>query len=198
MKRSSLMAEKINKTILVTIIAAVFLFSSQLASGQKIVTEKPPLRERIFFGGNMALQLGTLTDIELLPVAGIWLLPRIAVAAGPGFRYYSFNGTHTNVFSGRAYLQLVPIRDIDRLIPVGVHTSIILQLEDEVMSLDSKYWHNVDLSPKRFTVNTVLAGPGISQQLGKKSSMNIVVLWGLAPTDYELYSNPVIRIGIVF
>ncbi len=182
---------------LLAILSALLLFSEP-GKCQQTVNEKPPLKERIFFGGNLALQVGTYSDIEILPVAGIWILPRIAVAAGPGYRFYGYEGTHTSVYSVRGYIQLVPVRDIDRLIPLGTHTSIILQLEDEALSLDSKFWHNVDLKPSRFFVNSIMAGPGISQQIGKKASINIVFMWSLNDTGYQLYSDPVIRVGIVF
>ena len=175
----------------------LFLFSLNCL-GQTVVQEKPPIKERIFYGGNFALQLGTFTDIEVLPVVGFWVLPRIAIAAGPGFRFYSYRGTHTNIFSARSYMQLVLLRDIDKLIPVGVHTSIILQLEDEVLSLDSKYWENVNYEPKRFFVNSVLAGPGFSQQIGRRSSFNIMFLWTLNDNGYQIYSSPEIRMGLVF
>lgn len=176
----------------------ILFFFSTNGTGQTIVEEKPPVKERIFFGGNFALQLGTFTDIEVLPVVGFWVFPRIAIAAGPGFRYYSYRSEHTNILSGRSYIQLVLLRDIDKLVPLGVHTSIIAQLEDEVLSLDSRYWHNISYEPKRFFVNTVLAGPGVSQQLGKRSSLNIMFLWTLNDTGYQIYSSPEIRLGLVF
>jgi len=167
-------------------------------SAQTTSAQKPPLKDRMFYGGSVAIQIGTGTDIEILPVAGIWLLPRLAVALGPGFRFYSYDSQSTTIYSVRSYVQFVPIRDIDKLIPLGVHTSIILQFEDEAMSLDSHYWHNVDLDPQRFWVNSMMAGPGLSQQMGRRSSLNILFLWTLNNTGYEIYANPVIRIGFVF
>jgi hypothetical protein len=182
--------------LLLTGLIAILLSASTF--GQTTIVEKPSLKDRLFFGGNIALQVGSATSIEILPVAGFWLLPRIAVAAGPGFRFYNSQNQHTSIYSFRTYVQFVPIRDIDRLVPIGAHTSIVLQFEDEAMSLDSQYWHNVDLEPKRFWINSIMAGPGISQQMGRKSSLNILVLWALNDTGYELYGNPVVRIGINF
>jgi hypothetical protein len=174
----------------------ILLISS--AEGQTTVTQKPPIKDRIFYGGSIALQIGTATDIEILPVVGYWVLPRLAVALGPGLRFYNYQKQSTTIYSARSYVQFVPIRDIDKLIPIGVHTSIILQFEDEAMSLDSYYWHNVDRNPKRFWINSMLAGPGISQQMGRRSSINILFLWTLNDTGYSIYTNPVIRIGFVF
>jgi hypothetical protein len=176
----------------------ILIILATTVDGQKTEMEKPPLKERFFYGGSLGLQFGTQTNIEILPVVGFWVLPRVAVAAGPGFRFFSYMKQKTTIYSARGYVQLVVIRDINKMVPVGVHTSIILQLEDEGLSLDSQYWHNVDREPDRFWVNSVLAGPGISQQVGRRSSLNILFLWTLNSTGYEIYSNPVIRIGFVF
>ena len=58
---------------------ALFLVMVASAAGQVPVTEKsgerPPLRQRLFFGGSFGLQFGTVTNIEVAPLAGIWLLP---------------------------------------------------------------------------------------------------------------------------
>lgn len=186
---------KMGRLLLTGLIAIIF---STEGFSQTTIEGKPPIKDRLFFGGNIALQVGTATDVEILPVVGFWVLPRLAIAAGPGFRFYSYEKTNTTIYSFRVYAQFVPIRDIDKLIPLGVHTSILLQIEDEAMSLDSQYWHNVTYEPNRFLVNSVMAGPGISQQMGRKSSLNIVVLWSLHDTGYQIYSNPVIRIGVVF
>jgi len=189
-------AQSAHRLIFTAIVFAV-LFTS--VRGQvTTVNEKPPLKERIFYGGSLGLQFGTQTNIEVLPVVGIWVLPRVAVAAGPGFRFYRYQNVNTSIYSVRGYIQLVPIRDINKMIPLGVHTSIILQFEDEGLSLDSQYWHNVDREPKRFWVNSVMAGPGISQQMGKKSSLNILFLWTLNNNGYSIYNDPIIRVGFVF
>ncbi len=58
------------------------------AFGQKSIEDTPPLKERLFYGGNFGLQFGSITDIQVSPVVGIWLLPRLNVAVGPNYRYY--------------------------------------------------------------------------------------------------------------
>ncbi len=187
---------KAHRIILSAIISIALI--SAVNAQVTTVNEKPPFKERIFYGGSLGLQFGTQTNIEVLPVVGLWVLPRVAVAAGPGFRFYRYQNVNTSIYSVRGYIQLVPVRDINKMLPLGVHTSIILQFEDEGLSLDSKYWHNVDRDPKRFWVNQIMAGPGISQQMGKKSSLNILILWTLNNNGYSIYNDPVLRISFVF
>jgi hypothetical protein len=178
----------------------VILIASTPVSAQKRKEPPPPLRERIFFGGSFGLQFGTYTNIEINPIVGLWVFPNLAVAAGPGYQYFNDKtyNVSTDIFSAKAYIQLVLLRDIDKFIPLGVHTSIILHGEDEMLNLETEYWKSISLSHNRFWVNSLLAGGGLSQQIGKKGAFNILVLWVLTDSGYSLYSNPEIRIGFTF
>lgn len=166
--------------------------------GNSSESDSPSVKERLFYGGSFSLQLGTVTNIEISPVIGFWILPRVALAAGPSYRYYKFYSSRTSIYGGRTYVQYVVFRDLDKLIPLGIHTSLFLHAEDEMLSLDSEYWRNVTLSPKRFTVNTFLAGAGLSQQISKRGSINFIVLWALNQSDDQVYNNPEIRISFIF
>lgn len=176
-----------------------FLFASALTSfGQKEKEEAPPLRERLFFGGSLGLQFGTITDIEVSPVAGLWVLPRVAVAIGPDYRYYKFRDTETNIYGGHGYVQFMVIQNLNNVLPLGANTGIFVQLQNELLSLQSSFWKIPPYASERFFINTVLAGPGISQQMGRRSSMNLAVLWPLNQSMYDLYSSPEFRILFTF
>ena len=166
--------------------------------GQRTREEPPPIRERLFFGGSFGLQFGTLTDIEVSPVAGFWLLPRLAIATGPNFRYYKFRDDETNIYGGKGYLQFVIVQNISNIIPIGGNIGIFLHVENEFLSLESSFWKIPPYVSERFYINTVLAGPGISQQIGRRSSMNFAVLWALNDAKYSVYSNPEMRIMFHF
>jgi hypothetical protein len=178
----------------ITIFILCFLFATlSIISGQKRKEQPPPLRERMFFGGSLGLQFGTYTDIQVTPIVGLWVKPRIAIAAGPNFRYYKDPYYETTMYGGNAYVQFVPLQDINNILPIGIHMGIFLHLEDELLNLDDPYIDNT-----RVTVNTVLAGFGIRQQLGARSALNLTFLWALNDSVYNLYSNPEIRISFNF
>jgi len=184
----------------VAILAVLLLFVSySIISGQKTREETPPLKDRLFFGGSMGLQFGTITDIQVSPVVGLWVLPRLAVAGGPNYRYYrdKIFDVKMSIFGGNAYLQYVLVRDINTLIPLGIHTGIFLHVEDELLNLDYDFI-SYQPSPDRFFVNTVLAGGGISQQIGNRSSLNIMFLWALNDSGKFPYNNPEIRVSFNF
>jgi hypothetical protein len=168
-----------------------------MMSGQKKSEQIPPLRERMFFGGSLGLQFGTYTNIHVTPIVGLWVRPRIAIAAGPNFTYYKDPYYETTMYGGNAYVQFVPVKDINNAIPIGMHMGIFLHLEDELLSLESSVWDPQNPSD-RFTVNTLLGGFGISQQLGMRSALNLMFLWTLTDSGYSLYNNPEIRISFCF
>jgi hypothetical protein len=184
--------------IRITLVSLLILVSIGHADGQRPREEPPPLRDRIFVGGSFGLQLGTYTSIEVNPVVGIWLTPRLAVAAGPGYEYMKYQNMSTSIFSARGYVQFAVLKDIDKFIPLGVHSSIVFHAEDELLNLNSDYWGNITRREDRFFVNSILVGGGLSQQIGRKGSFNILVLWVITDSGYDLYNNPEIRIGFTF
>lgn len=187
----------LNKRVSV-ILLLLILLSVQVCLAQNSRKETPPLKERLFYGGNFGLQLGTITDIQVSPVIGIWLLPRIAVAAGPDYRFYKFGSDKTNIYGGKAYIELVLIQDLNNLIPIGVNTGIFVHLEDELLNLETSFWKYPPYLTERFNLNTILAGGGISQQMGRRSSLNIMALWALNDSGLGIYSNPEFRVSFMF
>jgi hypothetical protein len=186
---------------IMTVAAGLLFAAVNIVSGQRVSEQKPPLRERMFFGGSLGLQFGTYTDIQITPIVGLWVRPRLAIAAGPNYRYYKDPYYSTSIYGLNSYIQFVPLKDLNNLVPVGIHMGFFLHLEDELMNLESEVWDpnwNPTDSNTRFTVNTVLAGFGISQQIGQRSAVNLMFLWALNNSVYGLYSNPEIRISFNF
>ncbi len=194
----------------VLLINLIVFASFSVISGQKNREEQlpyelntredtPPIKERLFYGGSLGLMFGTITDIQVSPVIGFWVLPRVAVAVGPTYRYYKDQIDRTSIYGGRSYLQLVVIKDLSLVLPMGVHTGVFLHFEDELLSLKTSFWKNPPpYQSDRFYVNTVLAGAGISQQIGRRSSLNFMVLWPLNDSGYNIYSKPEIKISFTF
>lgn len=210
MKPANKTASKSQSTRSLFLMIAFVFLSLSVISGQKSNDDvfpydqkskegAPSFKERLFFGGNLGLQLGSITDIQISPVAGYWVLPRIAVAAGPTYRYYKELDVSTALYGGKAYVQLYVVQDLNSFIPMGVHTGIFLHMEDELLSLKSSFWKYPNpYTTDRFYVNTLLAGAGLSQQIGRRSSLNFIVLWPLNDSLYGIYSKPEIRVSFIF
>ena len=181
----------------VTILMVSTPFNKAECQARKATGPPPPLAERLFYGGNFGLQLGTITNIQVSPVIGIWLLPRVAVAAGPVYQYYKSPLGETDIWGQRLFTQFVVFRNIEKLIPLGTGTSILFHGEYEGLALESKFW-TTETGSGRFYTHSILVGPAISQQMGRRSSMYISVLWALNESEFDLYGNPEIRFGFLF
>lgn len=181
-----------------TILLILFILVTNKATGQVVNNQAPSLNERIFFGGSFGLQFGSIADIEISPVAGIWVLPRLSVAMGPEYRFYKYYADKTNIYGAKAYTEFTLLRNINKVIPIGTNMDIILHLEDELLSLESNFFRNPPYESKRFTINTILGGGGISQQIGRRSYLTFLILWTLTSEQYGIYTNPDFRISFMF
>jgi hypothetical protein len=181
----------------IVFLVLILITSFTIASGQMAKKQTPPLRERIFFGGNFGLQFGTITNIEVSPVIGFWVLPRVNIAAGPEYTYYKYYDIHTSIYGGKIYSELVLIQDLNKILPLGSHMGIFLHAEYETLSLESAVW-NTTYTTNRFLINSFLGGGGLSQQIGRRASVNFTVLWVLNSSGYDYYSNPEFRVSFNF
>lgn len=198
MNRTFLKIFSARRTLGISFVIILLVISFSAVSAQDVREETPPLRERLFFGGNFGLLFGTITNIQISPVVGLWVLPRVSVAAGPEYWFYKDHYSSTHVYGGKVYSELILVKDLNSVIPVGVHMGIFLHLEDELLNLESAEWKNQPGLSGRFYLNSFLAGGGISQQIGARSSMNFTLLWQLNPSIYSIYSNPEVRISFNF
>lgn len=185
------------------ILTVIVLIAAALSTAGQVPAfpnsdERPPLNQRLFFGGSFGLQFGTVTNIEVAPLAGIWLLPRVAVGAGPSFQYYKDPLGRTAIFGGRAMLQLTLVQDLNNVIPIGWNMGIFVNGEYDVLSLERGFFTPAPDATGRFLYGSFLAGAGISQPTGKKSSMNITFLWCVTGNEYGIYDTPEIRVEFYF
>ena len=183
------------KRFVTRLLLIVLLASSTTVSlfSQEQERDTPTFAQRLFFGGDFGLTAGTITDIKLAPLVGIWITPRLAVAAGPEYRYYKSPYNKYHIFGAQAYGEFYMIQNLNNLIPIGLNTGIYAHIEEEVLSISSKTY-NVE----KETLTTLLVGAGISQPMGPRSAMHVTLLWAISGTGYEYYNNPEIKVSFVF
>lgn len=186
------------KNLIIIICLMMTVSAAGQVEGSVVPGKRPPVRERLFFGGSFGLQFGTVTNIEVSPLAGIWLLPRLALGAGPSFQYYKDPFGRTSIYGGRAMIQLNLIQDLNNVIPLGLNTGIFVKGEYEALSLQESFFKAIPGGDGRFCYGSFLAGTGISQPTGRRSSMNITFLWSVTGNEYGLYDSPEIRIEFYF
>ena len=179
------------------ILISLFLMCANLVVfGQNArKTEKPPVSERLFFGGSFGLQFGTITYIDVSPIIGLWILPKVAIAGGPNFTYYKnkYYDEEIIIYGGRLYTQYLLLENINNVLPIGLNTGIFLHLENEL-----SHYKIISPSSENFFANNVLLGGGIRQPVGTRSFLNLTVLWTIHDSGYSIRNNPEIRVSFNF
>jgi hypothetical protein len=161
---------------------------------------------RIFIAPDFGLVLGTVTRIEFSPSVGYHLTPRFILGTGGRFEYlkekYFLNSNidiQTIIYGYRLFSRLVLIKDLNEVIPLNVPLSIFAHAEFESLSLEERYFRLASMdSRQRFWLNSILAGGGINQQTGSRTSFNVMILWDLTNSVSSPYVNPIIKFGIQF
>jgi hypothetical protein len=148
-----------------------------------------PLSERLFFGGGLGLQFGTLTLIDVSPMIGYKLTNRIGIGVSPTYKYYRYRNyfgsdldLKTNVLGGSVFTRCY------------IYNGLFAQAEYEYLN----YRYNDPSSSEKLSrdIWSMFLGGGYSQPVGDKASLYLMILWNLHDTADSPYTNPVIRAGL--
>jgi hypothetical protein len=146
-----------------------------------------PLKERLFLGGNIGLQFGNRqTFVEVSPLVGLWLSPKIVAGVGPVYRYFKYSDLNftyeDNQFGGRIFGRYYFL------------DNFFAHAEYELLNLaDTRDFTDFPDFP-RTNLSSTLVGGGYTQMVGR-SGVFILVLFNLTETVLTPYSNPVLRVG---
>ncbi len=167
--------------LLFVLILSSMIVKAQQSQNQNGKFSDIPLKERMYLGGNLGLQFGNqFTFVEVSPLIGIWLQPKVVVGGGPVYRYY--RRADINFEDNQYGLRLFTrYHFIDNL---------FAHAEYELLNITDYRF----LDEPRTNINSVLVGGGYVQNLGG-SSIFIMALINLTETELTPYTNPVIRVG---
>ena len=167
-------------------------------------------RDRLFFGGNIGLMASNAyTDIELSPHIGYYITSRWSAGVGITYEYYNnkfhwfitpkneFERFETHIYGGRLFTNYVIVNNMNDWIPLGFHFRIFAHVEHEILSYEKGFLEYNATGRKM--LNSFLVGGGFRFPMGRRSSMNLTILWNLNPDLNEKYGNgPILRIGYNF
>lgn len=141
------------------------------------------LRDCIFFGGELGMQFGTLTFINLSPFAGYKVTERLSLAVGPKYLYYrekidKATVYSTSMYGGRGFARY------------NITPALFAHAEYEVLNLETYF-------NRRENIESIFAGGGFRQRLGERSFLVLSALWNLNYSRYSPYINPVIRVEFI-
>ncbi len=164
-------------------------------------------RDRLFFGGSFGIVAGDYTDIEIAPLVGYYITPRWAAGIGITYEYYnnkyhwsdgrSYERYETNIWGGRLFTNYVIVNNVSDWIPLGFDFRIFAHVEYEALSYEKGFY--IHDATGRELQNSFLVGGGFRFPMGKRSSMNLTILWNLNSTLNDFYgSGPILRLGFNF
>ena len=171
-------------------------------------------RDRLFFGGNFGLAIGQYTDIEISPHVGYYITPRWAAGIGFAYEYYNykyhweiynkdtgqfegFERYETHIWGGRLFTNYVIVNNVNDWIPLGLNFRIFAHVEYEMLSYGKGFFKQNE--PGRQLQNSILVGGGLRFPMGKRSSMNLTLLWNLNSQLNSIYgTGPILRLGYNF
>lgn len=153
-------------------------------------SDKPKMspKDRFFFGGNIGLNFGSLTYINVSPIIGYRLTEKLGAGLGPTYSYYKDHRDknyyyETSTYGGRLFAQY------------QVLENVLLYSEFETVNIEVP-----DLlftSLVRRNVSSLFVGGGYAQRIGNGASFfSIMLLYNIMESDYVIYDNPVLRTGI--
>jgi hypothetical protein len=184
-----------------TIISVFCLLFSICICAQDV--KELPVRQRLFFGGDLGLNFGTNTYINLAPIVGYRFTKRLSAGLGPIYifeknKYYNIR---TSTYGAKAIASFAIIKNLSDYLNIGIG-NIDLHAENEFINLQKMDYipstGQIYVLNERFWIDNFLAGFGLNFPFGDRAGINIYILWDITQNKYSPYSNPVMRLGFYF
>jgi hypothetical protein len=160
-----------------------------------------PFSERIIFGGGLGLQFGTLTFIDISPVIGYKLTPKLEAGIGLTYKYYRYKDFYydqtsnqrfdlkSHMFGGSLYSRYHILENIF----THVEFERLRYNFDDIYNVGGQIIRN----PTHVYINSLFVGGGLRQRISQNSYFFILALWNLTEQEYTPYNNPVLRMGVL-
>jgi hypothetical protein len=160
-------------------IIPIFLLFTTIAFAQKgelAIDKESNWQDRIYFGGGMGLSGGSgYTMISLSPIVGYMISDRLSGGIGATYQYYKFDDFSDNRWGGQVFLRM------------NVINPIFLYGSYEFIN----YSTGPTLDGPRETVSRLPLGVGISQPIGRRSSINMIAAYDVLWDDQlRVYNSP--------
>lgn len=145
------------------------------------------ISDKVMLGGNLSLAFGSMSMVEVTPLIGYNLSPRVTIGASLTYMYFSYTSDiysySAQNFGGGLFGK------------IRVYKDFYLQVEPQMLNI--KY---VDYSgnEKRKWVFNGLAGVTFRSRLGERFAVDYSILWNMNQTQDSPYDNPVIKVAFVY
>lgn len=177
-----------NKFRIILLWACIGMAFSTFAQREIDPEAKPPLKDRLYFGGNFGMQFGTVTLLDISPLAGVMITPKFSAGAGLTYQYFDdrrFIGGESSSYGGRIFTRY------------NVLPNIFAHAEFESINFDN---YNVGTEEfERIWSNALFLGGGYFVPFGRVGGANFTFLYNVLHDNLRSpYGEPyVIRLGFV-
>jgi hypothetical protein len=163
------------------------------AQGENNSLKGVPPGERVVFGGGMGVGFGSVQDfVSVSPSVGYLLTRKLVTGVGIQYRYTSYK-----VVKPAVKLNDYGVAPFARFM---LYNPIFLHAEYEYLNFEHAVIYSSGVERSRQSFDSVLAGGGILQPLGKRFAFYAMALYNFSYKDetvFSAYDSPlVIRAGI--
>ena len=138
--------------------------------------------DRIFTGGNLGLQFGTTTVIDVSPLIGYRITDKLGAGITATYKYYRFRtniGDYTtSIYGGGLFGRYL------------ITENLFAHAEYEILNGPWRF------DDERYNITSILIGGGYRQPLSDRIFLNLLVLWNINDSADSPYNNPIIRAGV--
>lgn len=193
---------KKNKLFLPLLSLIFIAFGSNMTSAQENLQDKKPgFADKLVYGGNFGLQFGSLTLIDLSPVIGYRLTPKLETGLGFTWKYYKYRNYWINPNTGQQYDLKSNIAGGSVYARYHIFKNVFAHTEFEQLRYKyTNYYFNgavMEKDEQVANITSVFVGGGYRQSFNRNSYFYIMALWNLTEDAMSPYNNPLIRMGVI-
>ncbi|MBO7652371.1 MAG: hypothetical protein J6S84_06655 [Bacteroidales bacterium] len=183
------------------ILLSILLMLSALGLDAQYLETDPPSSpvQRIFWGGDLNMAFGTVTQISLSPQVGYRITNRLSAGVGIDYLFlyseeYNFKGS---IFGGNVFASFTVIKSLGDLIPFfGTDMGILIYGQFSYTNMGEFYTTLSGEEP--MWIASPMLGLGFQIPIGQRSYMLLTIMYNFDESMYSIYSNPVVKISYQF
>lgn len=142
-------------------------------------------QKRAELGGNIGLQFGTVTIINISPSVGYWFTNYLM--GGMELTYLYSHDSREGGYKGTTY-------GIDILAKIYPYHNLFIEANYSNLNTGLP---SIGPVKDRIWTKAFLIGGGYSQPLSQNVFLNFSILWDVIGEEWYPFNNPVIQVGIV-
>ncbi len=194
---------KISYLSSILVLLLLSFFNPKISSAQSHIEQnKPRFTDRLVYGGGLGLQFGTLTLVDISPVVGYRVTERLETGLGFTYKYYRYKNYWYDYTTGQGYDLKSNITGGSIYVRYHFLENVFAHAEFEQLHYRFTDYYNtgsgVQSDKQDANISSVFIGGGYRQRISQGSYFFIMGLWNLTEDSMSPYSNPVLRMGVIF